>query len=379
VNNYLNIHILSSVAFANPNRDDAGAPKTAYYGGVERARMSSQSLKRAARIAFEASTLGPTIRSAKVADLVKAKLDERGLGEIDTETAMLLDQAIRSLVEAEPKPRKPAADEQQSDETESGDTLMWLSETEVTAIADALEPHVRDGGKLAAGAKLTAKDIKNMYGLVTGAVHEPALSIAAFGRMFANSVDNAVDAAVQVSHALSTHAHAIEVDYFTAVDDLQKHGAGHIGLNMFTGAVYYRHLSVDRAQLGANLGDRLEGLRSELEGLLRAMIVELPRGKQTTTAHQSLPSAVLIVEGSRPANLVEAFEAPVKSTDGYVIPSVEALADYISDVRSFAPEVFGRSWFAGRSVHAAKFGDATVLDLTGLASACASWALEPTR
>ncbi|GAB7100781.1 hypothetical protein JCM3263A_22560 [Thermobifida fusca] len=37
----LDLHILQTVPPSNLNRDDTGAPKTANYGGVRRARVSS--------------------------------------------------------------------------------------------------------------------------------------------------------------------------------------------------------------------------------------------------------------------------------------------------------------------------------------------------
>ena len=49
---WLDIHILQTVPPPNINRDDAGSPKTAYYGGTRRARVSSQAWKRAVRTAF---------------------------------------------------------------------------------------------------------------------------------------------------------------------------------------------------------------------------------------------------------------------------------------------------------------------------------------
>ncbi len=379
MNNYLNLHVLNSLAFANPNRDDAGAPKTAFYGGSERARMSSQALKRAARIGYESAIGAPTVRTAEVANLVEAHLMERGLSAFNEPTWEVVDQVIRTLVESDPKPKPRAESEGEATEGESGDTLMWVSRAEVAALAGALHPHLGPGGRLAGGAKLAAKDLKEIGAEVRRAVEEPSMSIAAFGRMFANSVGNAVDAAVQVSHALSTHSHVIEVDYFTAVDDLQAHGAGHIGLNMFTGAVYYRHICIDRAQLAANLDGRLAGLGSEVEHFTRSLCVELPTGKQAGTAHQSLPSLVLAIEGTRPANLVEAFEQPVQSSDGYMTPSVDALADYLRDVQAFVPSAFGRSWVAGRSDYNSKFTDSTQVDLDGLTAAAAAWALEPAR
>lgn len=45
----IELHMLQSFPFTCLNRDDVGAPKTAYFGGVQRARVSSQSWKRAIR------------------------------------------------------------------------------------------------------------------------------------------------------------------------------------------------------------------------------------------------------------------------------------------------------------------------------------------
>jgi len=46
---FIQLHILTNYAPANLNRDDLGRPKTAKMGGVDRLRISSQSLKRAWR------------------------------------------------------------------------------------------------------------------------------------------------------------------------------------------------------------------------------------------------------------------------------------------------------------------------------------------
>ena len=46
---FIQFHLLTSLPPANLNRDDLGRPKTAKMGGVDRLRVSSQSLKRAWR------------------------------------------------------------------------------------------------------------------------------------------------------------------------------------------------------------------------------------------------------------------------------------------------------------------------------------------
>ena len=58
---YMNIHILQVLPLSNLNRDDVGSPKTVLYGDTTRARLSSQSLKRAARTHFE--TVSPADRT----------------------------------------------------------------------------------------------------------------------------------------------------------------------------------------------------------------------------------------------------------------------------------------------------------------------------
>ncbi len=49
---YVDVHVLQTVPPSNLNRDDAGAPKQAVYGGARRARVSSQAWKRATRKSF---------------------------------------------------------------------------------------------------------------------------------------------------------------------------------------------------------------------------------------------------------------------------------------------------------------------------------------
>jgi CRISPR system Cascade subunit CasC len=49
---YVDVHVIQSIPPSCVNRDDTGSPKTAIYGGVKRARVSSQSWKRAMRLMF---------------------------------------------------------------------------------------------------------------------------------------------------------------------------------------------------------------------------------------------------------------------------------------------------------------------------------------
>src|SRR5207237_319172 len=71
-----------------------------------------------------------------------------------------------------------------------------------------------------------------------------AADLALFGRMLADLPDNNVDAACQVAHSISTNKiHSVEMDYYTAVDDLKPDdtaGADMIGTVEFNSACFYR-------------------------------------------------------------------------------------------------------------------------------------------
>ena len=92
---FIQLHLLTNYAPANLNRDDLGRPKTAKMGGVDRLRISSQSLKRAWRTSevFEESRVGKLgVRTkkfgVKVYDyLLKAKVPQSKAKEWSIEIA----------------------------------------------------------------------------------------------------------------------------------------------------------------------------------------------------------------------------------------------------------------------------------------------------
>ncbi len=82
-----------------------------------------------------------------------------------------------------------------------------------------------------------------------------AVDIALLGRMTTSEAFQDVEAAMQVAHAISTHAVVNEVDYWTAVDDLGKTGggAGHVDEAMLNSACFYKYFCLDWKQLVDNL------------------------------------------------------------------------------------------------------------------------------
>jgi CRISPR system Cascade subunit CasC len=79
----IELHIPQSFPVSCLNRDDVGAPKTAVFGGVTRARVSSQCLKRAIReLAKEAAPkLFAGDRSRLFIGPLADRLKTRGLSE----------------------------------------------------------------------------------------------------------------------------------------------------------------------------------------------------------------------------------------------------------------------------------------------------------
>ena len=84
---FMDIHCIQQVPPSNINRDDTGSPKTAIYGGVRRARVSSQAWKRATRRDFsdylDTSELG--VRTKRAVTLLAERIVALA-PEIDPET-----------------------------------------------------------------------------------------------------------------------------------------------------------------------------------------------------------------------------------------------------------------------------------------------------
>jgi CRISPR system Cascade subunit CasC len=152
--------------------------------------------------------------------------------------------------------------------------------------------------------------------------------------MLADMPDRNVNAACQVAHALSTHKVEMEMDFFTAVDDLKpddSSGADMMGTVEFNSACFYRYALVDWDLLVRNLGGDEELARATLEAFLHASIEAIPTGKQNTFAAHNPPSFVMaaVREKGTPWSLANAFEAPVRANnEGLVKASIERLDQY---------------------------------------------------
>lgn len=304
-NLYLDIHVLQNVPPSCINRDDTGSPKTAKYGGVVRARVSSQSWKHEMRKMFREilSKEEVGIRTKKVVQMLVDVMKEID-GNIGDEEADKL--ALNALGNAGIKIDKDGA----------SPVLMFFSAAQARALAN-----------LAINGSKDKKEYQNVL------KESPSIDMALFGRMVAADPSLNFDAAAQVAHAISTHAVHNEYDYFTAVDDLnqdEESGAGHLGTVEFNSSTLYRYATINIAELQKHLGLQTD---TAVKCFAQAFIKTMPTGKQNTFANRTLPDYVYVaLRTDQPVNLVGAFEKPVSGKNGYLEESENKFKEYAASI-----------------------------------------------
>ena len=308
-NLFLDIHVIQAVPPANINRDDTGSPKTAQYGGVTRARVSSQSWKKAMRDYFNAngtdSNVG--IRSLEIVKYLADKIQEKDSTINDDDALRLANDTLNNAKISTKDNRLKA--------------LLFLGVVQVEKLAQAAIDGVKD--------KKVLQEIL---------VDNPAVDIALFGRMVAEDASLNEDASAQVAHAISTHAVQTEFDFFTATDDLAAEdnaGAGMLGTIEYNASTLYRYANVAAHELIKQLDDKTATINA-LKLFVDAFVKSMPTGKINTFANQTLPSAVVVVlRSDRPVNVVNTFENPIKANGGHVDKSIQQLEKGLKDADCF--------------------------------------------
>lgn len=297
-NLFLDLHAIQTLPPANINRDDTGSPKTAQYGGVRRARVSSQSWKKAMRDYFKSNgdLKNVGIRSLDIVSYLANKILEIDSSKTYEACLKLANQTINNAGIKTKDNRAKA--------------LFFLGDIQAKELAKA----AIDGEE-----KSKLKEILQA---------NPAIDMALFGRMVADDPSLNEDASSQVAHAISTHAVQTEFDFFTAVDDLSPEdnaGAGMLGTVEFNSSTLYRYANVAIHELEKQLNNK-EAVVNTLKLYIEAFVKSLPSGKSNTFANQTLPQAIILtLRDDRPVNLVSAFETPIKSNEGYVKKSIDNL------------------------------------------------------
>ncbi len=335
--NMIELHIIQSFPVTCLNRDDVGAPKTAFFGGAQRARVSSQSWKRAIRQLAKEKQPGffGGIRSRFIIRELESKYAATDLSpEEAKEMAIATAHAIGKL-----------------DNIDKGNvkTLLFFSPDEFSAVThSALQSNYRapldevmnadEKKKDKVREKLSKALEKSVKGLKDKV--KDIADIAIFGRMVADDHSLMIEGAGLFSHAISTHSMANEIDFFSAVDDLNQEGdegAGHIGDIEYNSACYYRYvgLNLDLLKDDSHLSHfSRDELAQVVKAFLEASIEAVPSARKNSMFGFTRPDYILgLRRKGQPLSLANAFETPVKSSAGFAGPSMEALKKHFEELK----------------------------------------------
>ena len=343
----IEVHMLKNYPPVNLNRDESGAPKSCFFGGVQRGRISSQCLKRSWRKSEIFQAAGSTgIRTRKLPELIKDKLLEMGVAEDLAEEA---------------KVKMTGVANKNGTTTNDGETsqIVFYSRDEIERVAQRVKEAIDEDGDLKTFKKRKPKEFSAM--VEDAKINPISADIALFGRMVTSDYFMDVNASMQVAHAISTHAVNRESDYYTAMDDLLKAGeetgAGMIGDTDYNSCCYYEYASIDTDVLLENLRNSPnpeELVEKILPALLQAMAYSNPSGKQNTFAGQVFPDMVMIEckKNKIPLSYVNAYEVPVPtwgSNPRVVENSIKKLAEQVNCMdRAYGLPIEARAWFAPR-------------------------------
>lgn len=375
---FLELHIIQSFGPSVLNRDDTNTPKTAEFGGVTRARVSSQCLKRLTREHYERAlglSAESVITSSPFTRVAQTLRDAYGRDYDDARRVAATAFAQAGFdVESEKGAFSLAAPARFGVADLDAIAKLLADEPTWDALSAAFTAAAAGAAK---GGKKTVDPMTLISGDTSGtsrsirdlALQNTNLGVALFGRMIAmkkaaaktssdemTDEDKAgetgktslIDAACSVAHAISTHRAVAEFDFFTAVDAYaETTGAGMMGDIPFNSATYYRVVALDLHEMRKRLTGDVD-FDAALRAFVEATILLAPQAKQATFLANEVPSLVLaVVRDDQPQTLANAFERPVRPAPegGFIEPSVRAL---------------GAHWGAARTA----YGDAGIRGVT---------------
>ncbi len=322
---FLQLHLLTAYPASNLNRDDTGRPKTVDFGGTQRIRISSQSLKRAWRTS--------TVFSERVQGRVGQRTQRMGEVVFDhlVKGGMPADKATKLAREIATVFGKPV-DAADDNPTFIRQLAFVSSEERLAALA--LADRVLAGEEM----KITADEVLRQT--------DTAADIAMFGRMLADNPAFNREAAVQVAHAMTTHAASVEDDYYVAVDDLKSSadredaGTSFIGVQEFGSGLFYTYVCVDCDLLVRNLGGDVALARDAVAALIECASSVAPRGKQASFASRARASYLLAERGpQQPRTLANAFIGAVRLGEDDNV--VDSSIDRLESMRRSMTDVYG--------------------------------------
>jgi CRISPR system Cascade subunit CasC len=358
---FIQIHSLASYPGTLLNRDDTGQAKRLPFGGVTRARVSSQALKRkwrfageadheaAARVPHSLQGLGAPMgdRSKDVVKFVVLPAALEGLPVLHADVVEILAAALNVALYgkngADPKSRQALFFGHPETEYVSGiaRTLAERAAAEPTLLAGtASEPDKKALKTLADSLKLELEPLqKNLRELAKAKAGAAGLESALFGRMVTSDPEANVDAPVHVAHAFTVHGIERELDYVTAVDDLRQQSddadAGSAGIFdiELTSGLFYSYVVVDVALLVANLNGERALAAGVCERLVQLIARTSPGAKKGSTAPYASAEFVLVEAGEdQPRTLANAFRDAVPLKGDVFGTTMRALQRHLANL-----------------------------------------------
>lgn len=299
---FINIHTLISHPSSMMNRDDSGMQKTAVFGGTVRSRISSQCLKRAIRQSdiYGDAVAEKSIRTNKVDELFT--LCKKEMPDVD---AKLIEDVLLNMGSKVKKEKNK----------ETGETTRHF---------DAVQPYAIGAIREAINMVNEGTELKELKKIVQVPTYDVALS----GRMDASCPQRNVEAAMSVAHSLTTHNADIEVDWFTACDDLAEQGSGHIGTTEFSSGVFYRYASINVDLLAKNVKASTEDVGAIVNTMIRCFAQVTPNAKQKTFAAYNQADFVMATQSNQPISLANAFRKPIQNNGDVMENSITALVEH---------------------------------------------------
>jgi CRISPR system Cascade subunit CasC len=348
----IEVHIIQNHAPSNLNRDESGSPKSAYFGGYRRARISSQCLKRAYRTSktFRDEVdkeLG--MHTTSMPDEVIRRVLNKGVTLSPDEKINLkglLKKVIKrgggdtSSPDWDDKTKSQEVDKSEAskDRLKTAQSVFWR-ERELDTLAEGIKDWAGTDRKKDFDPKIVLKPA----GLGWAGI---PIDMALFGRMITSDLMHNIEASSQFAHAISTHEFTREFDLWTRVDDRRdkrldwyrdafgaeeklETGTDGMGDAEFTSACFYSYFNMDFDALTDNLTGKAINNRLQVTdedqkkaknracnaviGLLKAAIFERPTGKFNSMATPSLPALVLVEirDSHVPVSYTDAFAKPV--------------------------------------------------------------------
>ncbi|MDE1145774.1 MAG: type I-E CRISPR-associated protein Cas7/Cse4/CasC [Azospirillaceae bacterium] len=327
---FLQLHLLTTYPAANLNRDDTGRPKTVTFGGADRLRISSQSLKRAFRTSAIFADGLPGALGTRSQAFAGALVDALVASGLEREEAVTRAETVITVAKlGKVKKGAPAQTEQ----------LVHLGPEELDAIVGLAERLAQPDG-LEEKSILVLKDKPR------------AADIAMFGRMLADNPGYNVEAAVQVAHAFTTHRAVVDDDYYTAVDDIKNadqtadRGAGFIGVQQFGAGLFYLYICIDAGLLLDNLAGDAGLAADAVAALVSAAAIVSPSGKQASFASRSKARYALLEVGDEaPRSLAGAFQLPVGARAGEADQYRDSIAR-LTDLRDGYKRAYDEEWIS---------------------------------